>query len=295
VQRAINPAAPVSIVVPFLDAERFLREAIESVRAQTYADWELLLVDDGSRDASKEIALSFARRDPGRISYLRHDGGGTRGLAATRNLGIEHARGDFVAFLDADDVWLPGKLEQQTAILAAQPHAAMVYGASEWWYSWSGIPEDRERDYVEPLGVPTDVILTPPSLLRRWFVRQDAAIPNPTNILVRRSLVEDIGGFEEGVPLYEDQTLYAKACVHGAIYVAGETWDRYRQHPHSLTAVARRSGTEAKARARFLNWLIAYLSEHGIDGDIRAALTRQRILCAHPWLDRVAKRVHRGA
>jgi glycosyltransferase involved in cell wall biosynthesis len=292
----MNPTGPVSIVVPFLDAERFLQEAIESVRAQTYADWKLLLVDDGSRDASKEIALSFTRRDSGRISYLRHDGGGTRGPAATRNLGIEHARGDFVAFLDADDVWLPEKLEQQTAILAAQPQAAMVYGATESWYSWSGIPEDRERDYVEPLGVPTEVILTPPSLLRRWFVRQDAAIPTPTNILVRRSLVEDIGGFEEGVPHgYEDQALCAKACVHGAIYVASETWDRYRQHPHSLTAVMSRSGTDAKARARFLSWLIAYLSEHGIDGDIRAALTRQRIRCAHPWLDRVAKRIHVGA
>jgi glycosyltransferase involved in cell wall biosynthesis len=281
----------VSIVMPFLDAERFIGDAIDSVLAQTYDDWDLLLVDDGSSDASREIALEYAAREP-RVSYSTHEGGGTLGPAATRNLGIEQASGDYIAFLDADDVWLPVKLEQQTAILAARPEAGMVYGATQWWYSWSGHPDDRERDVVEPLGVPTDVLIPPPSLLRPCFVRQTAAIPNPTNILVRRRLVEQVGGFEESVPDgWEDQTFHAKACVHSPIFVAAACWDRYRQHPRSLTAMATSRGEDAAGRRRFLTWLIHYLSEHAVDGEIRAALKRQRIRYAHPWLNRIATRL----
>jgi len=97
----------VSVITIFLDAERFLNEAIESLRAQTYERWELLLVDDGSRDGSSEIAREHAARDPHRIRVLEHAGHANLGMSASRNLGIAHARGDLVALLDADDVYLP--------------------------------------------------------------------------------------------------------------------------------------------------------------------------------------------
>src|SRR5262245_60211168 len=105
----------------FLDALPFLDEAIESVRAQTCDEWELLLVDDGSTDGSTAVALRHAERDPGRIRYLEHPGHENHGMSASRNLGVSHARGQYVGFLDADDVWLPRKLEQQTAILDGRP------------------------------------------------------------------------------------------------------------------------------------------------------------------------------
>src|SRR5215207_5031419 len=103
----------VSVIVVFLNAEKFIEEALESVLAQTYDNWELLLVDDGSTDSSTEIALRYANRYSGRVRYVEHPWHQNRGASASRNLGIRHAKGEYIAFLDADDVWLAHKLEQQ--------------------------------------------------------------------------------------------------------------------------------------------------------------------------------------
>jgi glycosyltransferase involved in cell wall biosynthesis len=119
----------VSVIIIFFNALDFLEEAIDSVFAQTYAEWELLLVDDGSTDASADIAKAAALRHPGRVSYLAHDGCQNRGTSASRNLGIRHAHGEYIAFLDADDVWLQHKLEQQVALFQAHPLAGMVQNA----------------------------------------------------------------------------------------------------------------------------------------------------------------------
>src|SRR5919201_3364074 len=176
----------VSVIVPFLNAERFLGEAIESVLAQTYDNWELLLVDDGSSDGSAEIALEYAAAEPARITYMTHPDGRTHGLSASRNLGIDSRTGEYVAFLDADDVWLPNKHERHIADLTERPEVDMVYGASQWWYSWSGRPEDRDRDYIEPIRVQAGQVMQPPSLVRPYFALQTAAIPNPSSVIVRR-------------------------------------------------------------------------------------------------------------
>src|SRR5579884_627502 len=92
----------VSAVIIFWNAERFLAEAVESVFAQTFDDWELLLVDDGSTDGSTAMAQEYANRNPDRAHYLEHEHHANRGRSASRNLGIRHAAGDYVAFLDAD-------------------------------------------------------------------------------------------------------------------------------------------------------------------------------------------------
>jgi glycosyltransferase involved in cell wall biosynthesis len=122
----------VSVVAIFLNAKRFIEEAIESVFAQTDNRWELLLVDDGSTDGSAAIARRYAERHPEQVCYLEHLGHVNRGMSASRNLGVSNARGKYIAFLDADDVWLPHKLEQQIPILDSQPEAAMVYGLSQF-------------------------------------------------------------------------------------------------------------------------------------------------------------------
>src|SRR5438128_2284668 len=109
----MNDDPLVSTVMIFLNAERFMQEALDSVFAQTWERWELLLVDDGSTDDSREIAKRSAAEHPAKVRYLEHPGHENRGMSASRNLGIRHARGAFVAFLDADDVWLPAKLAEQ--------------------------------------------------------------------------------------------------------------------------------------------------------------------------------------
>ena len=133
----------VSVISIFFNAAEFLAEAIESVLAQTYPHWELVLVDDGSSDGSAEIARRYADSDPGRIRYVEHPGHENRGISAARNLGVREALGEYVAFLDADDVYLPQKLERQAQLLAAHPEAAMVYGATLHWHGWTGRPEGR--------------------------------------------------------------------------------------------------------------------------------------------------------
>jgi glycosyltransferase involved in cell wall biosynthesis len=107
----------VSVIIIFLDAERFIREAIESVFAQTHDNWELLLVDDGSTDGSRSFALRYAEEHPDKVRYLEHANRQNKGMSASRNLGIANAKGEYIAFLDADDVWLPNKLEHQVTIL----------------------------------------------------------------------------------------------------------------------------------------------------------------------------------
>src|SRR5579863_2690258 len=109
----------VSITIPFYNSERFLSEAIESVLSQTYTDWELFLVDDGSTDGSTKIAKGYEARFSDKIHHLEHENHRNRGLTSTRNLGARNSRGKFLAFLDSDDVWLPGKLQAQAAAMNA--------------------------------------------------------------------------------------------------------------------------------------------------------------------------------
>ena len=160
----MNDEPLVSVVLPFANAKEFLAEAIESVLAQSVRSWELLLIDDGAGDGSTKIAKDYAERLPAKIRYLDHADHANRGVSASRNLGIARARGVFVAFLDADDVWVPEKLARQTSRLSRHPEAALVYGLSQWWYSWSGEPADRERDFVHRLEVPADTPIPPPEL-----------------------------------------------------------------------------------------------------------------------------------
>src|ERR671935_1924609 len=126
----------VSVVTIFRDAERFLSDAVESVLAQTLTDWELLLVDDGSSDTSADMARAYAHDHVERVRYLEHPDRAHRGISASRNLGLAHARGSLITFVDADDVIAPAKLEEQVRLLGATPAARFLCAPAQWWYSW---------------------------------------------------------------------------------------------------------------------------------------------------------------
>ncbi|MBE9188811.1 glycosyltransferase family 2 protein [Gloeocapsopsis crepidinum LEGE 06123] len=260
----------VSGIIIFLNAEKFIQEAIESVFAQTYNRWELLLVDDGSTDASTAIAQRYATQYPEKVRYLEHDGHQNRGMSASRNLGISNAKGEYIAFLDADDIWLPPKLERQVAILNSQPEAAMVYGSTQMWYSWTGKPKDVRRDRGRKLGVQPDTLVQPPQLLALFLQGEDAETPATCGVLIRRKTIEDIGGFVETFRgMHEDQAFFAKLCLKVPVFVESGCWDRYRQHPDSSCYVAVKTGEfhfsqMNSAQLTFLNWLEKYLSEQGV-------------------------------
>ena len=284
----------VSVITIFLDAAPFLEESIESVRSQTYANWELVLVDDGSSDGSTEIALHYARAEPERIRYLEHPGHQNRGMSASRNLGIVRGTGELIAFLDADDVFLPDKLEQQVRQLEAQPEVGMVYGTTEYWFSWTGLAEDQDRDRISPCDLQPGTVVRPPELVSLYLQRK-ATVPCMGSILVRRDVVERVGGFEEEFRgMFEDQVFYSKMGLETPILISCECCDRYRQHPDSCFSQAKQSGQVLAARRRYLEWLAGYLQRRDEgDGAVSRDVNRDLWLCDHPWFDRQFRRYQR--
>ena len=254
----------VSVIVIFFNAADFLQTAIESVLAQTYEHWELLLVDDGSTDGSTEIAQSFVSEHSARIKYLEHDSHRNLGMSAARNLGIREAKGDYVAFLDADDYWLPEKLEVQTKILDSQPEVGMLFGSTKYWFSWTGRPEDIQRDYVPSLRVHANTLFHPPLLLF-LFIQGKAEVPCTCSILVHRAVIEKIGGFENSFRgMYEDQAFYAKICLCTPVLATDDCLAWYRQHSKSSYSTAVQSGQAHDLRYKFLKWLETYCQEKQI-------------------------------
>ena len=256
----------VSVIMIFLNAEKFIEEAIESVIAQTYDNWELLLVDDGSTDRSKDIALNYAGRFPERIRYFEHGNHQNYGTGASRNLGIQHAKGKYIAFLDADDVWLPKKLEQQVAIMESRLDVAMVYGRTLVWHSWAGAHQENGEDHFKDFGVIPDSVIEPPKLAV-FLLRNDFQAPTTCNALIRAEVFNRIGMFEENFRgMYEDKAFFIKIFLNFPVYVADQCWAKYRQHSESCCFVAMQTQQSDSARLAFLNWIEGYLIELGMRG-----------------------------
>jgi glycosyltransferase involved in cell wall biosynthesis len=253
----------VSAITIFLNGEKFIQEAIESVLAQTYERWELWLVDDGSTDGSGAIALDFVERYPTKIHYLEHEGHCNRGMSASRNLALRHARGEYIAFLDADDVWLPHMLEQQHEIAAGHPEAGLVFGRTLNWYSWTNEPADRARDVLKYDRPPGETLYEPPELLIR-LLQDPGIIPGNCSMLVRSDVAKRVNGFEDQFTgIFEDQVFFAKICLATPIYVSSACVARYRQHRGSCCRVAWQGASipdePNRPEQAFLDWLEAYL------------------------------------
>lgn len=282
----------VSVITPFTTQASYIGAAIASVAAQTSDAWELVLVDDNPRDparaggATRAIAERAAAADPARVRVVDPPRPGA-GAAAARNHGIAVARGDFVAFLDADDVFRPGKLAHEVAVLDAHREAALVYGPTEWWYD--GVPG---RDWVEWPGVATERVHPPPRLLIDVMLRQRGDVPCTCGFLIRRDAVVAVGGFEERFALYEDQSLWAKLFLAHPAYVSSTCAARYRQHPSSTSALAAARGDYGRFRTHdaqdaFLAWLETWVRAHGNDATVLRAITRARAIARRPLAGRL--------
>ncbi len=272
----MSSAPLVSAIIIFLNEERFLAQAVESVVAQSRSDWELLLVDDGSTDRSTAIARDFAARTPDRVRYLEHAGHANRGMSAARNLGLDHARGQYVGFLDGDDVWEPAKLDEQVAAFEANPRADMVYGRTLLWHSWRGDDPSPVDEYCD-LGVIPDSVVEPPRLLVN-LIENRAQTPTTCNALMRREAFERIGRFEETFRgMFEDQVFFMKLALVAPVYVSSKRWARYRQRTDSHSARMEATGEVRQAHTRLLAWLEAYLRERGTaDAEVWRMLRRQQ-------------------
>jgi glycosyltransferase involved in cell wall biosynthesis len=275
----------VSIVTPFLDAGAFLEPAIESVLAQTFDRWELLLVDDGSTDGSSEVARRFAGTLPDKVKYLTHPHGENRGASASRNLGTEHAAGEYLAFLDADDVYLPHKLAEQVRILDQASEAQVLYGATEYWHSWNGVVAGREDWIWHPRGVQIGNVIQPPHALET-FLNDGGTVPCMGSVLARRAAVLAVGGWEDSFrTICTDQAFHAKLTLRFPVLFHDVCWDRYRQHANSSCHRVAVAGQTQATFEIYLRWLERYLDEQGADdATLRAALRKALRPYDHPLL-----------
>lgn len=258
----------VSISIPFYNSEDFLSEAIDSVLAQTYSHWELFLVDDGSTDRSTEIAQKYAARFPKQITYLEHPGHRNRGQTCSRNLAVRNARGEYLAFLDSDDVWLPHKLHDQMSLMSAHPDAGMIYGLSEYWYDWDRTKPAPRKNHIPSLA-PAGRLYLPTTLLTDTHPLGPFGAPCPSSFLLRRTAFDRVGGFEEcfnpeTYQVVEDTAFLTKIYCTTPVFVAGICWDRYRRHDRSVWQVNLTENKEEAALRFFFRWLRQYLRRQHI-------------------------------
>lgn len=252
----------VSVIIPFLNCGSWLAEAIESVIRQSYTNWEIILVDDGSEEEHSVIAKQYSVENPEKIFYTDHPGHINKGVTVSRNVGISLSKGVFIAFLDADDCWLPGKLFHQIELFKKYPEAAMICEASIFWYSWQ---HPFANDAVVNVGVNSDVLYHPPELIKSLYPLGKGAPPCPTGIIIKKEAFDRSGGFEESFTgtyqLYEDQAFLTKIYLHENIFVSGAANNLYRKRAGSLTESANDEKHYKMVRRYFLDWLQGYLKK----------------------------------
>jgi glycosyltransferase involved in cell wall biosynthesis len=265
-QLIVNGQELISVIIAFLNEERFLTEAIESVIAQDYPNWEIILVDDGSTDGSSEIAKDFANKYVQKIIYVDHENHANIGLSGSRNVGVSKSKGSLIAILDADDVWLPVKLTHQLQLMVNNPKAAMICESSLYWSSWKD--NNESEDYIVKIGKHQDRLFAPPGLCYELYPLADGPAPCPSGLLIRREVLARYGGFESSFngiyQLYEDQALLHKIYLGEYVYISSVCHNKYRQRKGSLVQQITADGGYDKARQFFLYWLKNYIAESNI-------------------------------
>lgn len=287
-----------SVILIFFNSERFLSDAIDSVLSQTEESWELLIVDDGSTDRSASIAQKYADRLPEKLRYLQHADRGNHGMSATRNLGIRYSRGQWIAFLDSDDVWFPTKLAEQKALVSLHAEAGLLYGSPLYWFSWSS--ELSEYSDCQPgISVPPDTLVSPPDLMLLNHPLGNGTAPCPSDLVVRKIVVDQVGAFEESFrgiyQMYEDQAFLAKVYLTTSVFASGQCWTRYRQSLGACTTATRDSGAHVEVRRFFLDYLEKYLASQGnANPRISRAVENAWWPYRHPYLSKIKEVCQRG-
>ncbi len=208
----------VSVIMPVYNCERYLSEAIGSVLRQSFTDFELLVLDDGSVDRSVEIARQAAEKDA-RISIVK---GHHRGVVACRNAGLDMAQGDLIAMMDADDIALPDRFARQVRFLDTNSECCLVGSRA--------IRVDSDGSPVSCWNVPE----THAEIDGRHMRGESGAIINPS-IMMRKEAVLQIGGYRAGFDSAEDYDLFLRLAEVGCLSNLPAVLLHYRLHAKSLT------------------------------------------------------------
>ncbi len=220
----IGKKPKISVIVPVYNLTRYLENALESVRAQTLQDFEVIVVDDGSRQSGeiRDIAEKFHFE---RLKFFRHPV--NRGLSAARNTGLMNAEGEYIAFLDSDDLLLPQKFEIQSGMLDRDPECAMIYsdefhlegGQSQW----KPIPIQFGPGGSGPSGWILD------DFLKRSFIAV-------MTVMTRASLLKELGGFEQTLPYNEDDIMWYRIMIKQPVLFSDYVSGVRRLHDTNMSA-----------------------------------------------------------
>jgi glycosyltransferase involved in cell wall biosynthesis len=246
-------AHQVSIVVPTYNRVAYLRDAVDSVLAQTYQYWELILADDGSGAEMTSYLASLSQTPRIKVLRLPHSGN----PSVVRNAGIRAASGTFVAFLDSDDVWLPTKLERQIILHRSQPERRWSYVAMERIHA-DGTLMHGQPVFPTPDGAIFEQLLT---------LKADVSM---SSLMAERALLEGIGCFDESQRYFEDYDLFTRLSLHSEAGVVKQPLVRMRDHSEHY------SGNQAamyEGRAQLLEKLQPIAEQKGVGGVVR----RERI------------------
>lgn len=206
----------VSVIVPAYNAETTIRETIDSVLHQTYDDFELLVIDDGSTDGTEEIVAGIGDVRVRCVSFAN------AGPSAARNRGLGYVSGEFVAFLDADDLWLPEKLASQVDALARNPEAALVF-------SWHDVI-DNDGTFLKA-GPHVDPESTAYENLIVWNFVDNGSTP-----MIRAEAFSQVGNFDETLRYGEDWDMWLRLAYHYRIICIPEVQVLYRVRPGSASS-----------------------------------------------------------
>jgi glycosyltransferase involved in cell wall biosynthesis len=268
----------VSVLMAARNHERYAADAVASVIEQDYEPLELIAIDDDSDDATGEVLEARAAEAPmGRLRVIRHER--QEGIAATRAHALRLARGELIAMLDSDDLWLPGKLGPQVELLAAEPGVGLVHAAFEAFDSASGepVPWSPEWDHggdqlVELVRVGCFVM--------------------PGTVLMRRAAIEQrgVGFVNPGYDSYDDYLLFLVLALDWKLAYEERTVMRYRRHSRNLTNTLF-AGNLARARADLLEKFLREFPEasHRLGNEGRRTLAQLHVKAAahNPRRDRL--------
>ena len=222
--------------MPAYKADRYLEPTLASIRAQTFSDWELIVVEDGSHDRAEEMVTAFASSVSQSVRFLRHEK--NQGLPATRNTGIALAKAEWIVLLDSDDLWTPDHLAQLLACAKRGPEAELVHAGSVLFDSDSG----RELEVRAPTAAVVESY--PLSLFLGHYIVQ------PSSVMLKKSLWSRVGGFDPTFRYVEDREMWMRCARAGARFAfTGHNTCLYRKHGTALTTHA---GPMALAAARVL-------------------------------------------
>ncbi|MDO8793585.1 MAG: glycosyltransferase family A protein [Vicinamibacterales bacterium] len=261
----------IAVIMAVYNAETYVAEAVRSVLEQTYADFHLIVIDDGSTDGSASIVESFS--DP-RVQLVRLPVNG--GQAAAANVGIAQSRSEFIARMDADDICLPRRLERQIAFLDSHPDVVMCG-------TWARHFGDDARANRPPAD--------PRRLRARLFL--GFALDQPT-IMMRRSFLEHHGlRYREDLRQAEDLDLYFRAAALGTLANVPEILLRTRAHSREISVAQRLEGTRVEARLRVEQLRLLMPEVTAEEADFHVAVLDGRIAApaltrAHAWLTRLS-------